>query len=361
VKPFSVALFVVSLALAAVAPPAFAQTSSGNAHVADGMTLPRDHQYERYDGTNATYIKVDVKQVPALVRQRVPVYDRTAKAWVFSTKDGLNPQYASTATGDALTADGLALPRGRQYERYDTKNGTYVRVDVNQVPALVRQKVPVYDRTNRAWVYSAKDGINPAYSASSASRQGGWNGDWNRPGGNRNRAESNWARVEGTVTAINGDAVTVREDGGRQVAVNMSEARTRLRGDLKVGDRVSVIGTPTGPDRMTARALRERGAGNDMAGRGQQEDGWQQIHGRVQSVQGTTMTFRADDGRTLTVDLAQVSPQVRQALQQGEGVTVIGHDWTGRNQLRAEYVQQDSSDPSRGGSVAPSASPSSRR
>jgi hypothetical protein len=94
-------------------------------------------------------------------------------------------------------------------------------------------------------------------ASGAASNPSGWNGDWNRPGGNRTRAESNWARVDGTVTAIDGDAVTVREDRGREVSVNMAGVRTRLRTDLKVGDRVSVIGTPTGPDRMTARALRE--------------------------------------------------------------------------------------------------------
>ena len=44
-----------------------------------------------------------------------------------------------------------------------------------------------------------------------------------------------------------------------------------------------------------------------------------------------------------------MNARIREALQQGERVTVVGHDWTGRNQLRAEYVQQDSSDPSRGG------------
>jgi len=32
------------------------------------------------------------------------------------------------------------------------------------------------------------------------------------------------------------------------------------------------------------------------------------------------------------------------------------HEWTGPNRLRATYVQQDSSDPSRGGKIAPSVS-----
>jgi hypothetical protein len=61
------------------------------------------------------------------------------------------------------------------------------------------------------------------------------------------------------------------------------------------------------------------------------------------------------------VDLSPISAQIRAALQPGEAVTVIGRDWTGPNQLRAQYVQQDTSDPSRGGRVAPSASPAGKR
>jgi hypothetical protein len=145
------------------------------------------------------------------------------------------------------------------------------------------------------------------------------------------------------------------------VTVNMSRADTRFRDGLKVGDRVSVMGTSTSsrPNHIEARAVRERRNG-DGARQGQPDDGWVRVHGRIDSIQGDTMRLRADDGRNLTVELGSVSSAVRQGLQQGEGVTVIGHDWTGNNRLRAEYVQQDSSDPSRGGSVAPSASPKGR-
>jgi hypothetical protein len=362
VKVFNLALVMVILALAATAPPALSQTWSGTTHVADGLALPRDHQYERYDVTNATYSRVDLTQVPALVRQRVPVYDRTDRVWVFTQKDGLNPRYASTATSpgtaasDAVTGDGLALPRDRQYERYDVGSGTYARVSVDQVPALVRQQVPVYDRTARAWVFTPRDGVNPAYSASAAASpgQGDWGrggrdgGDWDRGG------RGGWDRASGRVVSINSDEVVIREDGGRQVTVNMAQARTRLAGGLEVGDRISVVGVARNADYIDARAVRERG--NDVAGRGPDDD-WARIHGRVQSIQGDRMTLRADDGRTLDVDLSPVDQPIRQALRQGEGVTVIGYDWTGPDRLRAEYVQQDSSDPARGGGIAPSASP----
>ena len=91
-------------------------------------------------------------------------------------------------------------------------------------------------------------------------------------------------------------------------------------------------------------------------------DEWQRIHGQVQAVTGDMVTLKADDGRTLTVDAKQVSSDLRKGLSQNEGVTVIGRAGKSANQFIAEYLQKDSSDPSRGGTIvgqSPSASPSS--
>jgi len=87
---------------------------------------------------------------------------------------------------------------------------------------------------------------------------------------------------------------------------------------------------------------------------------WQRIHGKVEGVKGNTLSFKADDGRQLSVDVSKVDAKIRGALAQGEGVTVIGHEWVDAKTLRATYVQQDSSDPSHGGKVAPSASPGTK-
>ncbi len=69
------------------------------------------------------------------------------------------------------------------------------------------------------------------------------------------------------------------------------------------------------------------------------------------------MKFRADDGRALTVDVSGIGSSVRGGLTPGEGVTVIAHEWTGPTAVRANYVQQDSSDPARGGKTAPATAP----
>jgi len=88
--------------------------------------------------------------------------------------------------------------------------------------------------------------------------------------------------------------------------------------------------------------------------------GWQNIHGQVQTVSGPNLTLKADDGRTLTVDMAKVGAEIQQALKPGAAVTVTGYQWSGPNALRAEYIQQDSSagvQPSASSTVQPSASP----
>lgn len=82
------------------------------------------------------------------------------------------------------------------------------------------------------------------------------------------------------------------------------------------------------------------------------KQGWQQIHGRVGNVSGSTMTLHSDDNRRLTVDMSKVSPEIQKNLQRGDKVTVAAHEVTGNN-VRAESIQKDSS-----AGVQPSASPS---
>jgi hypothetical protein len=61
------------------------------------LTLPKDHKYERYDLASATYMKIDVSQVPTLVQQKIPVYDRTAKTWVLDTEQQVDSRYVAGA------------------------------------------------------------------------------------------------------------------------------------------------------------------------------------------------------------------------------------------------------------------------
>jgi preprotein translocase subunit YajC len=78
---------------------------------------------------------------------------------------------------------------------------------------------------------------------------------------------------------------------------------------------------------------------------------WQEVHGSVVSVQGSTLTFKADDGRTLTVDMSKVNPAIQKALTPNEKATIVGFAGSQPNQFTAQFIQQDSSDPSRGGRI----------
>jgi hypothetical protein len=67
------------------------------------------------------------------------------------------------------------------------------------------------------------------------------------------------------------------------------------------------------------------------------------------------MDLKADDGRSLVVDLSGVGADVVKSLSAGESVTAIG-TMRDSSRLDARYVQKDSSDPAR----APAALPRSR-
>jgi hypothetical protein len=68
---------------------------------------------------------------------------------------------------------------------------------------------------------------------------------------------------------------------------------------------------------------------------------WQKIHGHVQAVQGTQLTFKADDGRVINVDMSQVSSSVQRALTQNEGATIVGFPGTEPTRFTARYIVQD--------------------
>jgi hypothetical protein len=68
---------------------------------------------------------------------------------------------------------------------------------------------------------------------------------------------------------------------------------------------------------------------------------YQRIYGYVQSVGGTTMSFKADDGRILTVDTTQVDAQVRSTVRQGDLVSVLGKTTARADQFVAEVIERE--------------------
>lgn len=92
-----------------------------------------------------------------------------------------------------------------------------------------------------------------------------------------------------------------------------------------------VPGQPGGPGQLPAPLLTQ----------------WHRVHGIIQDVEGSTLTFKADDGRTLTVDMSHIAEDVRGGLAPGESATVVGVPGDAPHGLIARYIQRDpSSEPS---------------
>jgi hypothetical protein len=68
---------------------------------------------------------------------------------------------------------------------------------------------------------------------------------------------------------------------------------------------------------------------------------YQRVNGYVQSVGWSTMSVKADDGRTLTVDTSQVAAQVRSAVRQGDLVSIVGKTTAQTDQFVAEVIERE--------------------
>ena len=167
--------------------------------------------------------------------------------------------------------------------------------------------------------------------------------------------------VHGTVQSVQGSQLTVKADDGRVLTVDMSAVGQNIQQALTPGMGVTITGsTGASANQMTAQYIQQdssdpsRGGavvGQPAAGPTQPSGDWQKVHGTVQSVSGTTLTLKADDGRVLTVDMSAVGQNIQQAMTQGMGVTLAGSPGASADQFTAQYIQQDSS------ANQPSASP----
>jgi hypothetical protein len=83
----------------------------------------------------------------------------------------------------------------------------------------------------------------------------------------------------------------------------------------------------------------------------QDQPNWQRIHGQVQSIQGSMVIFRADDGRLFEVDVSHVRPGTLRALEPGDSATLIGFEDPQPIRFVARFLREDSAYPSRGGPI----------
>jgi hypothetical protein len=260
------------------------------------------------------------------------------------------PATAQTTPGSAAAAQ-LSLPPDHQYEKYEPSTASYTKVSASQVPGLIRSNASIYDRTAKQWVFRPGQGLNTAYAAGGSSSSS--TTTTTAPGGGTGANQSGWERVHGHVETLQGSVMTFRADDGQLWTVDLTSVSAPIRQALKQGEGATVIGSTSGPSKeFRAQYVQQDSSDPKHGGKivgapaaspstAAEDKSWQRIPGQVQSVQGSQLTLKADDGRTISVNMKDVDAGVQKAIKTGERVTVIGHYSGNQNTVAARYVQQE--------------------
>jgi hypothetical protein len=146
--------------------------------------------------------------------------------------------------------------------------------------------------------------------------------------------------AQGTVEAVQDSRFNFRTTDGKILWADASQmpgraaARVNDQGTLiyeRAGHQVTALWLER-PETQPSAAVIPR-----VVGPGE----YQRVHGYVQSVGGSTMSLKADDGRTLTVDTGQVDAQVRSTVRSGDLVSVVGKTTVPADQFVAEVIERE--------------------
>jgi hypothetical protein len=158
--------------------------------------------------------------------------------------------------------------------------------------------------------------------------------------------------------------VIVRGEDGRLYYADISAAQRRASGPLAVGNRMSIFGVEGNrPHELAAVAF---GAGEatglgislpgspttpagtlpaPLPGSASAAEAMWQVAGTVQSISGTMVTVRTQDGQAQTVDASQLSVATLRALRTGDRVSLFGTPRADRKLVANGYVQSEGLQP----------------
>ncbi|HEU5400520.1 MAG TPA: DUF5666 domain-containing protein [Terriglobales bacterium] len=157
--------------------------------------------------------------------------------------------------------------------------------------------------TAMAWAQS--EPAAPQDQQPSNQQQGQWRGRGPR---------GNFQGTGGTITAIEGDTITLKTMDGKQATVKVTPD-TRFRrdrqdakiSDFKVGDMVMVRGEPGGENTWTAQGIMS----NQNMAQGmmmmREEMGKKFIAGEVAKIDGTSLTINRPDGQTQVIQVDETT------------------------------------------------------
>ena len=146
--------------------------------------------------------------------------------------------------------------------------------------------------------------------------------------------------LQATVVTIQGSTITVETSEGRLLRTDASKMLGAAA--IRVNDR-GALTFERGPKRIIALWFERQeiqpsaAVGAKAASLGE----YQRIRGYVQSVEWATMSLKADDGRTLTLDTSQIDSRARTGMRRGDLVSVLGKTTAGADHWVAERIERE--------------------
>jgi hypothetical protein len=167
-----------------------------------------------------------------------------------------------------------------------------------------------------------------------------------------------WIQVDGAVEKVQGDWMTFKLEDGRRMMTDVSRMSQQERGALVAGARTTLYGytdqrigrfvayflpveSATASAPPSAGAAASTAAPSVVPAASPDARPWRLVHGRVDRIDADTLTLVTDSGRAITVDLREVEPANRAAVDRDDDVTVVGFHSGDLERVDARFIHRD--------------------